>query len=283
VETGADGDGTVLDRLHVELRIDLATRQILAVDEIDVGGSAGGALDHLVELTAGSGLVRHLGEHHPDEQARRTLLYSTLEDLGGAILVSGYALLYTGAIPSSPEFAAERVAHQADICIGWATGSPLLETMRDDGVAACPVGPSAPDLTTEDPLGWHPMAPLEHPTVRRRRRLDVTPADGPGRVLQSHFRDSFASADDELVMHEYLLDVAVDPDGIVEHVTVAPLVLPWYECPGAAASAQQAVGAALDDLPARVRADFVGPSTCTHLNSSLRCLADASALVPTTD
>jgi hypothetical protein len=32
------------------------------------------------------------------------------------------------------------------------------------------------------------------------------------------------------------------------------------------------------DLPARIRRDLVGATTCTHLNSSLRTLADAQSL-----
>jgi len=55
-------------------------------------------------------------------------------------------------------------------------------------------------------------------------------------------------------------------------------VLPWQECPAAAASAQRLVGIDLAEVVARVRADFVGPSTCTHLNSTLRALADLQAL-----
>ena len=32
-------------------------------------------------------------------------------------------------------------------------------------------------------------------------------------------------------------------------------------------------------LPALVRAELVGPSTCTHLNSTMRSLADVPALL----
>ena len=44
------------------------------------------------------------------------------------------------------------------------------------------------------------------------------------------------------------------------------------------ASGQRVVGVALTDLPRMVRADLVGTTTCTHLNSTLRALADAQAL-----
>jgi hypothetical protein len=33
------------------------------------------------------------------------------------------------------------------------------------------------------------------------------------------------------------------------------------------------------DLPARVRAELVGPGTCTHLNSTLRSLVDVPTLL----
>jgi hypothetical protein len=34
----------------------------------------------------------------------------------------------------------------------------------------------------------------------------------------------------------------------------------------------------LADLPSRIRRDLVGVTTCTHLNSTLRTLADARCL-----
>ena len=57
-----------------------------------------------------------------------------------------------------------------------------------------------------------------------------------------------------------------------------PRVLPWFECPEAAGSARRLVGDSLDGLRAHVRAEFVGASTCTHLNDALRALEDVPAL-----
>ena len=59
-------------------------------------------------------------------------------------------------------------------------------------------------------------------------------------------------------------------------------MLPWVECPQALGSASRLVGATVDELRAVVRADFVGTSTCTHLNDTLRGLADLPALAATT-
>ena len=38
------------------------------------------------------------------------------------------------------------------------------------------------------------------------------------------------------------------------------------------------VGVTLDELAARVREELKGATTCTHLNSTLRTLADLNAL-----
>jgi hypothetical protein len=95
-----------------------------------------------------------------------------------------------------------------------------------------------------------------------------------------HFRDSHV--DDggrETIMHEYTLTGTADPAaGRVVAVSAQVRVLPWMECPGALASAQRIDGMELDQLRLRVRKEFVGRSTCTHLNDSLRSLADVMAL-----
>lgn len=81
-------------------------------------------------------------------------------------------------------------------------------------------------------------------------------------------------------MHEYVVRAVVDRRRRLAPVEVEPRVLPWRERPGAVASAQRLVGVSVDEIPARVRRDLVGTTTCTHLNSTLRCLADVGALAP---
>jgi hypothetical protein len=98
--------------------------------------------------------------------------------------------------------------------------------------------------------------------------------------VQQHFRDSHAGPDGETVMHEYLVDAAFDGGGHLVAIDVDPRVLPWHECPGALAGAQRLVGVAISDIPARVRSELVRATACTHLNSTLRVLADVPALAP---
>lgn len=70
----------------------------------------------------------------------------------------------------------------------------------------------------------------------------------------------------------------VTPGVCGTRVTVDPRVLPWSDCPGAAASAAGLVGTELAEVAGRARTDLVGPTTCTHLTSTLRALADVTAL-----
>jgi hypothetical protein len=276
VRTDAAGEAVVVGELSVLVEVDQRSGLVTSVEVVE---GPDDAADVLVGANVRSGFGRRLAERLPGEQAARTLRYSVLEDLGGAFLVSGYALLRVGALPRSLQSEA-LVNAQADICIGWATGSPLLETMRADGVSPVPMGPPAPGIRGDDPSGWHAMDPMAVSTVRRRRRLDVAPdpEHAGGLRLHSHFRDSYCGADGETVMHEYVVTARLDGERRVTEVAVEPRVLPWEECPGAVASAQVIVGAGVDELPARARADLTGNHTCTHLSSTLRCLADAAAL-----
>src|SRR5690606_36447123 len=227
----------------------------------------------LVGASVRRGFTAHLAEALPDDARRRTLWFSALDDLPGAFLVSGYSLLRAGLVPAA---ALPQAGRQGDICIGWARGGPLHTALIDHGHVAIPMGPAAPALEARDPPGWHPLPELAPGTVRRRRQLDVRPGDGDGFLVQSHFRDSYASTEPEMVMHEYLVEAEV-ADGALTAVHVDSRVLPWEACPGAAASAAGVVGRALDGLEAEVRGALRGPTTCTHLTSTLRALADVRA------
>jgi hypothetical protein len=78
--------------------------------------------------------------------------------------------------------------------------------------------------------------------------------------------------------------VQVDPAaGVVLSCVATPHVLPWLECPVAAASATRLAGVPLAGLRGHVRQTFGGTSTCTHLNDTLRSLEDVSTLLPLLD
>ncbi len=147
------------------------------------------------------------------------------------------------------------------------------------------LGPEAPSLDRpDDPWAWHELpGPILPHGMRRRRRIDVVPPGDPRRgVLRvdAMFRDSYVTASGlETIVHEYTFTADVDPR---THVVLASeavaRALPFGQCPEAAASGARLTGSGLDDLRERIRSEFVGPSTCTHLNDMLRALADVGYL-----
>jgi hypothetical protein len=281
-------DGTTTEH-HVAIRltVDEASREIVSVRaEPELPG-----LDTLVGRPSGAGFRRALAELLPDEGRQRSLAHLLLDDLPGASLVSGYALLRSGQIARSRSGGAEIARGMADLCAGWAADGSMLQVTRATGLVPTPYGPPAPTIEDpDDPLSWHAMAPLGPHAMRRRRRLDVGPADAAGRhAVGVHFRDSHRgdSGGDgegdgsETVVHEYTATASIDAASLrLVALTAKAQVLPWQECPGALASASRLVGATLDDLATTVRRDLVGVTSCTHLNDTFRSLADLRALLP---
>jgi hypothetical protein len=149
-----------------------------------------------------------------------------------------------------------------------ATGRPPVVT-----------GPAAPPLATGDRLGWHETGRLPPHAMRRSRRMDVTP--GPLASIDVLYRDSHVDEDGtETIVHEYTISASVDTsDGVLVSCSAAPRVLPWVECPAAALSASRLVGLPVSGLRRHVRDTFLGTSTCTHLNDTLRSLEDIPALL----
>ena len=172
---------------------------------------------------------------------------------------------------------------EVPLVVQWRADGTIIRGM-EEGLPPVVTGPDAPTLTSpDDPWAWHDM-PGDLPAhgMRRRRRIDVVPGPaGEPVVVDAMFRDSHVDDQGaETIVHEYTMLVHVDPrDWHVLTAHATPQVLPWFECPEAAASATRLAGDPLDGLRARVRAEFVGTTTCTHLNDALRALEDVPALV----
>lgn len=235
--------------------------------------SGAGSLETLEGAVVGPGFRRRVAEIFPEG----SLLFSLLDDLPGAVLVSGYALLEGGALGDEPAYGAPE-----DLCAGWARGSAMQEALRTRGQLPVPTGPPSPSPLEEaagDPLAYHQMASLGPYGMRRRRRLDVGTGD-PCRV-DAHFRDVHVGATGHAtVLHEYSVTAMVDrSSGQMLDVAAEAEVLPWQECPGAVASARRVVGQPVGGLRRWVRGELSGARTCTHLNDTLRALADVAAFL----
>jgi hypothetical protein len=287
LRTGTDGTAGVESEAVLRAQIDGATHKLIAIETTPKVP----ALDALLGVLVGPGFRRQLDEAVSEERDAGTLLYLLLDDLPGAVLVSGYAMQRAGAFDEIPP---ERVKDMSteflsrdDLCAGWAHDATMMVSVRATGDIPVPIGPPAPVLEPEDdPWSWHAMAPMTPHGMRRRRRLDVLPPLVPGgeHRLDVHFRDSHVDEDGaESVVHEYSVTGMVDgAAGQVVDVTAQAHVLPWMECPGAVGSAHRLAGMPLTELRPWVRRELTGVSTCTHLNDTLRSLADVTVLLRST-
>jgi hypothetical protein len=219
-----------------------------------------------------------------------TLLSGLLTELPVIALLSGYGTLYSGQLdtPLTDRFID---GMPVDICAGWAGTGFMMEHIRDQREIPAPDGPPVPI----DQAGWHPMPALEVGVLRRQRLIERA-----GDEVWAMFRDTYARPDGVTsVLHEYTVTATISDisdtttdgssddlpfgDTVRDERIVAcvatPRVLPWGECPQAAASAGRLVGRRVDDLRAIVRDDLVGTTTCTHLNDLLASLSQAGRLV----
>jgi hypothetical protein len=211
-----------------------------------------------------------------------------LTELPVVAMLAGYGTLYSGLLPGplSDQFID---GMPVDVCAGWAEAGSMMVHIRGQREIPTPDGPEVP----ADREGWHPMPDLAAGALRRQRLIERT-----GDEVWTMFRDTYARPDGTTsVLHEYTVKAIVSDDssddisgdgkgddngdggGRIVACVATPRVLPWGECPQAAASAGRLVGQRVGDLRALVRDDLVGTSTCTHLNDLLSSLFQAGRLV----
>ena len=235
-------------------------------------------LTSLVGRSASSGFRSAVLDVVPDHAEARSLLYLLLDDVPGALLVSGYAVQKTGATarPSGP------VLQRADLCSGWRTGGTMLVELTRYGAIPVPTGPVVNPLEViDDPFATHLLPVLPPIAMRRRRRIDVH-RDVGRFVVDAHFRDSHMSTEGvETAIHEYVVKAQVDASTMrVLEASSTAHALPWVECNTAPSSASDIEGRTLGELRRFVRQDMTGIRTCTHLNDTLCALDDVLALAP---
>ncbi|OBG94151.1 hypothetical protein A5697_02505 [Mycobacterium sp. E3251] len=241
----------------------------------DITSPAG--LDALLGCRVGAGFRAKVGRLFPEEAERASLLHLLLDDWVGATLVSGYATQYAAIIEGVEEKMPLGIADRmAGICAGFAPDASLIAYTRRHDVIPTGRGPSAPPLN-----GLHEVEPLRARGMRRYRRLDLAEVDTGSAHFQAHFRDSHMDDDlVETIVHEYTVAGTLDTSRrVITEVNAEVRVLPWQECPGAIGSASRIRGMTLAELRDRIRGEFVGTSTCTHLNDTLRAIADLDALL----
>jgi hypothetical protein len=289
LRTDTDGTPTVVDTAQCEVVIDYAEAQ--RVTAVATTPTLAG-LDRLVGRSASTGFRGAIDEVVVEQGIVGHPLYQLLDDLPVATLISGYAPQHARAQADAPvevkRAPIQRTApaglamlQQADLCAGWKAGGTIMQGFAENNPPVV-TGPDAPSLDDgDDPWAWHELpGPLPVQGMRRRRRIDVVPDPGTDTcVVDAHFRDSYVDEEGETVVHEYTVIARVDTRAdLVLEAESTPRVLPWFECPEAAASAGRLAGRPLAGLRADVRAEFLGATTCTHLNDMFRALADVGLL-----
>ncbi|HVW34280.1 MAG TPA: DUF2889 domain-containing protein [Acidimicrobiia bacterium] len=281
LRTEADGSATVLDAARVELRVAYQHGRRIAALECDP------ARPELAALVGGGTAVGYraaVDAALPGERERGGVLYQLLDDVPNALLVNGYAM----ALALDPE--ERRAVRQAsastkqarpDLCAGWVTGGTIMRVTEAEGLPPLAHGPVAPSLVApDDGLAWHPAGGLPPTAMRRSRRIDVWPEE---RVIavEAFFRDSHVDGDGvESIVHEYTVRATVDPATLCfTSIGADAGVLPFGECPNALGSEHRLTGRPLSDLRSVVSREFTGPTTCTHLNDTLRSFEDLPALI----
>jgi hypothetical protein len=272
--TTADREHRVLGATGVEVRADFTSA---CIDRI-VADPPEHALAELAGTHAFHGFRAEVDRVLPGERESGSLRYQLLDDVPIALMLSARVPRAAGlGLPiSSPK------QLPVDICAGWVAGGTLLVGLTEQG-PPLHQGPVASDIAAaDDALAWHEFAALPRQATRRHRRLDVW-WQGEIAEFDCFFRDSFAGADGvETVVHEYGVNGAVDP-ATSEFLSCVAAAgpLPYPECPNAVGSAGRLAGMSVDGLRRTVRDGFVGPTTCTHLNDTLRSLEDLAALLRT--
>jgi hypothetical protein len=278
ISTGSGGadDATVLGDASVVAVFD-TKHQLTSLETAPAASWA----QALVGTRAGGGFRRHLDQVVPAAEAG-SLLRQVLDDMPAAALISGYAWLRfarrEGHDPATLT-PAQMLDRMTNLCSGW----------REDGMAVASIEtnlgmpiqdcPPAPVDDGADPWAWHAIGPLGRDWMRRRRCLDVTVDDDGGFEIWAMFRDTVGDGDGvEVVLHEYAV-TASGHGAVVASVSAEPRVLPFPECPGAAAAVGDLVGCELATLSASVPEILTGIRSCTHLNDLLRALGGVADLV----
>ena len=216
----------------------------------------------------------------PDHRDSCTPLYLLLDDLPVAALVSGYAMQRAGEIGRMP---IASYTYNTDQCAGWRAGGTLMLVLADKGAVPMTIGPPAPDLQPPgDDLAWH-AHPSSHPGACGAAAGSTCSTAATATPCS---RSTRCSATPTWVARGSRRSCTSTPSPDRSTVTrspwssahARPRVLPYVECPDAAASADRLAGMSVADLRRRVRQELTGISTCTHLNDLLRSLTDIASL-----
>lgn len=288
---GPDGPGHYLGRCRdVISAAPAAAPRVLAAAEARVtcdhreirtiaASPAPPRLQELVGVRAGGHLRMALADAIADEKAAGSPLYLLLDDLAGTTLVARWAVVRAqteaeqGRPPAGPGRPMEGV------CIGFRPGSGALSEAGKPATGSHAT--RVPPLPhPADPAGWHALAdPPAGIHFRRARWIDIW-REGDQLVVDSLFQDSASAPDggDRWAVHEYRLQARIADDGTLLDLTATPGTLPFAACRVAYLNNEVLLGTPVRELRETVLQRLKQTAGCTHLNDTLRALAEVPVL-----
>jgi len=237
-------------------------------------------IEALIGARAGGQLRKAINDALPGEVEAGSPLYLLLDDIGVASLVAPFAWSQWNAqteqqITRSFNDAAHKQKN-AGICIGYTPGSSAFDTSPGAVLQHRKVHPlQSPD----DTLGWHELTDWNEVSARRSRLIDVWFEDDEI-VVATHFQDSAAlGSGGRRAVHEYLLTARADRgSATLRAISADPRILPFDVCPTAIFNIDRMIGTPLTDLRRMVVERLPRTDGCTHLNDTIRSLAEVPQL-----
>jgi len=268
----AGGDPIVLG--EAEARVVAADRQIVSISSTPTPPH----LQDLVGVRAGGHLRNALALAVPEEKAAGTPLYLVLDDMAGSTLVAKWAFSrwtedwMERMQPANPR------PQMEGVCIGFRPGASSLGA---DGRPLPSQNTSrvVPLRNPADPLGWHDLPDYDGVNFRRARRIDVW-RDGGELAVEALFQDSASAPDggNRFSIHEYLLEARIGADGLIRSLVATPGTLPYSTCRAAPTNNEVLIGTPARELRDLVLEKLKFTGGCTHLNDTLRSLAEVEVM-----
>jgi hypothetical protein len=239
----------------------------------------------LIGVRAGGHLRAALERALPADREAASPVYLLLDDLAGASLVANWAWSnwvegWAEVVRSGPRKGlAGKNGSMQGICAGFRPGSAALNPDGSSNMLAQSSAAVGPLGSTDDPEGWHAVPEQLGVGMRRARRMDVWVDDVIH--IDAGFQDSSTSPQGgRVAVHEYHVVATADREGFtLRSISAEPRILPYGECPAAAANVQRLIGAELSGFRREVIDRLPGTLGCTHLNDVLRSFADVPRLV----
>jgi hypothetical protein len=241
-------------------------------------------IEGLVGAQGGTYLRTAIDEVLPGERAAATPLHLLLDDIAGTSLIAGFVWTrhmtpeeFASLQRNAPSGFGQRKGKV--ICSGLRPGGSAQQAFAGETESVHAIRTAGPLVVDGDALAWHEFPERPAVSMRRHRRIDVTPTDG---VLEidAFFRDSYWEPDGtEMALHEYDVAATLDiAELTLQSVVATPRVLPFPECQWAPEHAALMVGRPVLGFRTDVQSTLTELQACTHLNDMLRCLAEVPAL-----